>query len=44
MPEGLSPGEVGKEISEHRAHAEEEEEEEEEEEKRVPPRPRGGTG
>ena len=24
MPEGLSPGEVGKEISEHRAHAEEE--------------------
>jgi hypothetical protein len=29
MPEGLSPGEVGKEISEHRAHAAEEEEEEE---------------
>src|SRR5271167_1190655 len=28
MPEGLSPGEVGKEISEHRAHAEEDEEEE----------------
>ena len=28
MPEGLSPGEVGKEISEHRAHAEEEAEEE----------------
>jgi len=28
MPEGLSPGEVGKEISEHRAHAEEEEEKE----------------
>ena len=28
MPEGLSPGEVGKEISEHRAHAAEEEEEE----------------
>ena len=28
MPEGLSPGEVGKEISEHRAHAEEEEQEE----------------
>src|SRR5208283_4250984 len=27
MPEGLSPGEVGKEISEHRAHAEEEKEE-----------------
>ena len=26
MPEGLSPGEVGKGISEHRAHAEEEEE------------------
>jgi hypothetical protein len=26
MPEGLSPGEVGKEISEHRAHALEEEE------------------
>ncbi len=26
MPEGLSPGEVGKEISEHRAHAEEEKE------------------
>jgi hypothetical protein len=30
MPEGLSPGEVGKEISEHRARAAEEEEEEEE--------------
>lgn len=27
MPEGLSPGEVGKEISEHRAHAAEEEKE-----------------
>ncbi len=27
MPEGLSPGEVGKEISEHRAHAEEEKQE-----------------
>ncbi len=27
MPEGLSPGEVGKEISEHRAHAEKEEHE-----------------
>ena len=27
MPEGLSPGEVGKEISEHRAHAEKEEKE-----------------
>ena len=27
MPEGLSPGEVGKEISEHRAHAEKEEQE-----------------
>ncbi len=23
VPEGLSPGEIGKEISEHRAHAEE---------------------
>jgi hypothetical protein len=33
MPEGLSPGEVGKEISDHRAHAEEEEEEEKEKEK-----------
>ena len=32
MPEGLSPGEVGKEISEHRAHALEEEEEEKEKE------------
>ncbi len=30
MPEGLSPGEVGKEISEHRAHAEEEKEKEKE--------------
>ena len=29
MPEGLSPGEVGKEISEHRAHAEEEKKEKE---------------
>ncbi len=28
MPEGLSPGEVGKEISEHRAHEEEEKEKE----------------
>ena len=26
MPEGLSPGEVGKEISEHRAHVLEEKE------------------
>jgi hypothetical protein len=33
MPEGLSPGEVGKEISEHRAHALEELEEEEEKKK-----------
>lgn len=29
MPEGLSPGEVGKEIAEHRHHAEEEEKEQE---------------
>jgi hypothetical protein len=33
MPEGLSPGEVGKEISEHRAHTLEELEEEEEKKK-----------
>ena len=32
MPEGLSPGEVGKEISEHRAHALEEKEKEKEKE------------
>jgi hypothetical protein len=31
MPEGLSPSEVGKEISEHRHHAEEEEKEKDEE-------------
>jgi hypothetical protein len=40
MPEGLSPGEVGKEISEHRAHAEEEEEEE----KGPAAEAKGGTG
>ena len=38
MPEGLSPGEVGKEISEHRAHTLEDK-------KRIPaPKLKGGTG
>jgi hypothetical protein len=36
MPEGLSPSEVGKEISEHRHHAEEEEKEKEKDEGTAP--------
>jgi hypothetical protein len=43
MPEGLSPGEVGKEISQHRAHVQKEqkEQEEQEQEERGPAEAKG---